>query len=253
MKSENYTTEYAEFKLVPAPTIGNGETLCFDQNSYKVVDESGKIRLTGKLEKVRDMPYLANLSTVSISANLGREPVYELGHKAPYHCYTSPPEATKGTLYFCVGIARSGKSTACREWLNTVGPRPRVIVSGDSVRQALHGGVFSPNAEGHVFATIDTMARALLLSGFDVIIDETSTTEATILRYLKIDPEAVPVWINTPTDVCIQRALVGNKPYLVEPIKRMASQLEKLKAEYPHNFLRMKEYVAMRQKQDVSV
>jgi predicted kinase len=179
-----------------------------------------------------------------------------------------------GKLYYCVGLPRSGKSTYCQQWvrqveadterIRTVGgddfdvivritSPPRAIVSGDAVRQALHGHAYLPEAEGHVFATMDTMARALLLSGFDVMIDETSTTEATISRYLKIDPDAVPVWFDASAEVCIERALATNRPYLVEPIKRMAAQLATLKAEYPVNLYRLREYALMRQNHDVDV
>lgn len=178
----------------------------------------------------------------------------------------------RGKLHFTIGLPRSGKSTYCEDWIKgelVDGPplsrpydtifqmwhllRPRVIVAGDKVRHALHGHAYLPEAEGHVFAAIDTMVSALLLTGFDVIIDETATTRATIRRYFKIDPEAVPVWINVDEDVCIQRAVDSGKAYLVEPIKRMARQLAKLKADYPHNFLRLQEYARMRQNHDIHV
>jgi hypothetical protein len=115
----------------------------------------------------------------------------------------------------------------------------------------LHGQAYIAEAEGSVFAAMDVATRALLLSGFDVIIDETSTTETTILRYLKIDPNAVPVFIDGTEEECIQRALATDKPYLVEPIKRMGKQLQKLTADWPGTWKRLCEYVAMRQQHDL--
>ena len=38
-----------------------------------------------------------------------------------------------------------------------------------------------------MFAAMDMATRALLLSGHDVLIDETSTTEQSLLRYFRID------------------------------------------------------------------
>lgn len=47
--------------------------------------------------------YLAHLSRVSIQANLGREPLYELGHKGPYHRYTSFPVEVKSDIEVTAG------------------------------------------------------------------------------------------------------------------------------------------------------
>lgn len=158
-----------------------------------------------------------------------------------------------GKLWFTIGLPRSGKTTYCDEWVTDHDHNRRVVVSGDAFRQALHGHAYIPEAEGVVFAHMDIAVRAFLLSGHDVIIDETATTEATILRYFRIDQEACPVWISTTAEVCIQRALDSNKPYLVDPINRMAQQLAKLKADYPGNFVRLQDYCRVRQNHDIHV
>lgn len=131
--------------------------------------------------------------------------------------------------------------------------RPRAIVCGDDFRHALHGHEYVPEAEGVVFSMMDTATRALLRRGFDVVVDETATTEGTIKRYLRIDRDAEPVWINTDTKTCIDRALATGKPYLVGPIERLGEQYRQLVADWPNNFLRWKEELFGRAKDDIIV
>lgn len=175
----------------------------------------------------------------------------------------------KGKLFFVCGLARSGKSTFCDHWVRTgdllpprkdeldvfdvwVVERPRAIVCGDDFRTALHGGQFTINAEGTVFAMMDVAARALLNRGFDVIIDETCTTEATLLRYLRIDPWATPIFIDTPAEVCVERARQAGKEYLVGPIQRMAAQLTTLRQNWDETIERLKAYLRERAQHDVT-
>lgn len=156
----------------------------------------------------------------------------------------------QGKLYFTVGLARSGKSTHARNWLRERSERPRAVVCGDDFRRAIHRHAYIPEAEGLVFATMDVAARALLLGGHDVLLDETATTEATILRYLRIDLDAQPVFVPTPEEVCIQRAIANGQEYLVNPIRRMASQLRDLTSDWANTFERLKAYVQERKVND---
>jgi hypothetical protein len=105
---------------------------------------------------------------------------------------------------------------------------------------------YLPEAEAYVFAAMDTAARALLRRGFDVIMDETCTTERTLLRYLSIDIEAQPIWIETSAEVCKARAIAGGKEYLLGPIGRMEKQVRLLKDGYDEIRKRLVEYVLMR-------
>ena len=127
---------------------------------------------------------------------------------------------------------------------------PRVIVSGDAFRLALHGLAYEALAEGMVFATMDITIRALLDSGHDVVVDETATTPETIKRYLRIDINAKPVWIETTLDECLRRAVETHQTYLLGPIHRMHAQMQKLKAEWPDNFEKLKAQVRARFDQD---
>lgn len=146
-----------------------------------------------------------------------------------------------GKLYFTVGMARCGKSTFCDNWVNIVGDRPRVIVCGDDIHRALHGDEFHQECHPLVLCHMDIMARAHLLRGCDVIMDETATSEATIRRYLAIDPEAEPVLLQTPLEVCLFRAHQTFKPYLIPVIHRHHRNLEELLPDWPSNLERWRE------------
>lgn len=175
---------------------------------------------------------------------------------------------SKGRLYFTVGLPRSGKSTYCNEWVKgerIVNPdsnavfaywyqsgRPRAIVGGDDFRRALHGGEFRIESEGTVFAMMDVAARALLNRGIDVIIDETCTTYETLLRYIKLDINAQAVFIDTPADVCVERAKADGREYLIGPIGRMAAQLEDFRSRWPILLATAKKYVLSRRSHDVA-
>lgn len=181
-----------------------------------------------------------------------------------------------GRLYFMVGLPRSGKSSTAQLWLK--GPflpdpegerpghikfnyltdgievvRPRAVVSGDDFRKAVHGHSYIAEAEGLVFSYMDVAIKALLLGGFDVLVDETSTTESTIMRYLRADLDAVPIWIDTPVDECIQRARATNKEFLIGPIYRISRQMDELRKGWPDNFQRMRDQVRYRKESDNAV
>lgn len=159
----------------------------------------------------------------------------------------------KPKLLFLSSLPRAGKSSWANKWVRLPGPRPRVIVSGDDIRTAMHGHAYIPEAEPYVFAHMDIAIRSHLLRGCDVIADETFTTEQSILRMLRIDIEAEPIFISTPVEVCKRRAIDAGKEYLLGPIDRMAAQLEKLKADWPETLERLKIYVRLRQSQDVTI
>lgn len=161
----------------------------------------------------------------------------------------------KSRLFYTCGLPRSGKSTLAKRWAaerhwmtdggterrddgDTLtykfsGPaylrlpsRPRAVLSGDEFRLAVSGSHYNLSSEGFVFAAMDAAARALLSSGHDVMIDETCTTEQTLLRYLLIDIDATPVFVNTPVSVCEERAITSGREYLVPVIRKLSPQFE---------------------------
>ena len=74
------------------------------------------------------------------------------------------------TLLMTVGLPQSGKSTWCRQ-------QQCPIVNPDSIRLALHGKPFIPEAEAFVWAVAKCMVKALFLAGHEtVVVDATNTT-----------------------------------------------------------------------------
>ncbi len=196
---------------------------------------------------------------------------------------------TCGRLHFCMGLPRSGKSTYCDEWVRETflmqfmalpaellgyshkelvtaemlrcedpvkmysAKVPRVVIGGDDFRRGLHGKEFVPEAEGQVFAAMDIAIRALLRRGYDVIVDETATSEATIRRYFRIDINAIPHFIDTSVEECERRALKDGRHYLIGPIRRMAGQLATLKTNWLTIAHRIRKELDARRCDDVTV
>lgn len=178
---------------------------------------------------------------------------------------------TRGRLFYTIGLPRSGKTTYANAWLcgpfpGMLGPfarrdnhifydsrldqitikRPRVVLSGDDFRRAVYQAEYSRTGECLVFGILDTAARALLARGFDVLMDETATTQATLTRYYLIDFDAQPIIIDTPEEECIRRAIEGGKPHLVEPIRMMAEQMKEQLKDWPAAIERVKAAIARR-------
>ncbi len=131
-------------------------------------------------------------------------------------------------LYFCVGIARSGKSTYCSNWVReTPG---RVIVCADDIRLALHGQAFIAEAEPTVEAMKLVMIKAHLRRGMNVIVDGTHTTSHSIRKMLELDKNAQPIIFTTSPEECKKRAIASKQSYLVDKgvIDRMGTQLADL-------------------------
>jgi hypothetical protein len=145
------------------------------------------------------------------------------------------PIHRRGSLHFVIGVQRSGKSTYCTRWSQGLLPKdtvdgfPRVIVCDDELRLAIHGERWKRETEPLVYG-IEPYIIRMLLNRHDVIVDETHTTERSILKVLSIDPDATYHLVDTPLDTCIRRAYETDQADLVEPIKRCHRQLEELKA-----------------------
>lgn len=145
-----------------------------------------------------------------------------------------------GNLYFTIGLPRSGKSTECKDWLrkeNDVNPGirvgtfvhklfghfdvdDRVVVSPDRWRLAL-GHRYNWFAEPVVFSHIQIAIRGLLMD-YNVILDDTNTTPESIKRIYEVDPNAIAIPINTPVEICKERAIKTGQPDLVSVIDRMS-------------------------------
>lgn len=124
------------------------------------------------------------------------------------------------TLVLMVGLPRSGKSTVCRKM-------GIPIVNPDSIRLALHGQRFLPEAEPMVWTLAKYMVAALFEAGHDaVVLDATNTTVKR--REEWVDKRWVRNFalIGTSKEECIARANANEDAYIIPIIEKMAEQFE---------------------------
>ena len=139
-----------------------------------------------------------------------------------------------------VGLPRAGKSTVALQMMElgavikgfryAHSDKTMAIVSRDSIRQALHGEPFVPELEDKVTEIQIVMTNALFISGHrTVIMDECHLSRNGGKHVLKAFEgcRLIYVDINTPKEVCIERAKATNQEYLIPVIERMACRLEK--------------------------
>lgn len=114
----------------------------------------------------------------------------------------------RGKLTVLLGLPRAGKSTYAEVWIDydDYGSNPRVVVNSDQIRLALHNQRYCREAEPFVHAITKVVVRAWYNMGYHLLIDETNTTEGSIRQWLEIDADAEFVYIDTPPDVCKERA-----------------------------------------------
>ena len=119
-----------------------------------------------------------------------------------------------------VGLPRSGKSTWARQRAKELGCP---IVNPDSVRLAMHGQAYVPEAEKMVWAIAHYMVKALFIAGHEtVILDATNTVPQVRQQWHSKD------WINawkvleTPLITCVERAREGDRLDLIPVIEAMA-------------------------------
>lgn len=133
-------------------------------------------------------------------------------------------------LYFTIGLPRSGKSTFVNEWVKARGPsdRPRVFVSTDTIRLAVYNKRYDGECESMVHAITDIMLKHFLLLDFDVLLDCTNTTERSLERIRRFDPNATFIFVPTHPDICKDRAFECGHNDLVEKgvIDRMFNNLK---------------------------
>ena len=149
-------------------------------------------------------------------------------------------------LIILSGLARSGKSTIAKRWVNfevdikdgklierkIPGKKidedelPRVIVCADDIRLTF-GFRYNWRFEDYVNAIKNTMIRTLLQK-HDVISDGTSTTKGSIIALLNIDIDADYYRMDTSVEVCCDRAVKTGQSDLIPVIERMGRQLAAL-------------------------
>jgi predicted kinase len=131
------------------------------------------------------------------------------------------------SLTILAGVPQSGKSTYARNLkLSMAG----TIICPDDIRLALHGQPYVQEAEPFVWGMAEVMARALLKSGHNIIIDATNTTPKRRKQWVSLAEEfnLLPacVVVDTAISTCFARARELGEPgeRLVPVIERMAQQ-----------------------------
>lgn len=121
------------------------------------------------------------------------------------------------TLHVMVGLPRSGKSTKATE----VG---HPIVCPDAIRLALHGSRWRPESEPMVWAVAHAMVESLFLAGHaDVILDACNVSAKLRQEWESTKWACIFHVIDTPKEICIDRARESEMDDLVEVIERMAA------------------------------
>jgi len=128
----------------------------------------------------------------------------------------------KKTLICTVGLPRSGKST----WAEK---QNIPIVSGDSIRLALHGVDYLEEAEPMVWTIAKIMIKALFHSNHEkVILDNTSISSSRRDEWMHFaDKNGYVIewkYILTKPDICVIRALDNDQPHMVKVIIRMLKE-----------------------------
>lgn len=138
-----------------------------------------------------------------------------------------------GKISFTISPARAGKSTFVRKWLKETDPDGlnRVSLCRDDFRIAVYGERFCARREPEMHNIFDAAVRALHnTSLYRIILDETNCSVKSIRSVFRLDIDAKPYFINTPIDICLERAYATNQPDLAEGgvITRMFDNLVKL-------------------------
>jgi predicted kinase len=138
----------------------------------------------------------------------------------------SNKETVKPTLLSLLGLPRSGKSTITARLRRELGVP---VVNADSIRLALHGQRYEALAETFVFAIREVMVRSLFNAGHDLVIyDETNFSRATRNRMKSSKWDNLYLVVDTPAEVCKERAIATEQPDLLPVIDAMAARYEPL-------------------------
>lgn len=129
-------------------------------------------------------------------------------------------------LIAMMGLPRSGKSTIATQLSKELSCP---IVCKDSIRLALHGQRYQAEAEDYVRAIAKTMIKSLFLRGHEVVIADETHYSKSSRNHIK-DPLWEIVWypVQTPADICIERAKATGQEDLIPVINEMNSRFEPL-------------------------
>ena len=134
--------------------------------------------------------------------------------------------AKLGTLVAMCGLPRSGKSTASLKLSKEL---PAPIVKKDDIRLALHGQVYQNLAEPFVKAISKVMVHSLFLSGHPIVIADETHYSRQARDFMADGPWETKFYlVDTPKEVCIERAHKTGHTWLPPVIEEMAARWEPL-------------------------
>lgn len=155
------------------------------------------------------------------------------------------PTEREPRLYVIIGPQRGGKSTLARKWLrreaSLVGEMedgvPRYMWDSDLLRLELYGERHKRCGEPMVYAIKNYAIRTALATESDVCVAGTHLSRTSLRRLLEIRRDLIPVLVDTPEDVCIERAIATGQEDLVPVIERSCRRLETIKNVGLHNYI----------------
>ena len=132
-----------------------------------------------------------------------------------------PRPSRRQEMVVFVGLPRSGKSTFIdRHFFHYQ------ILCPDDVRRGL-GVRHDRRLEPYVWSVVEAQGRAVLERGRSLVVDATNTTEAARRRWIDLareyDCPLRLIWVDTPLEVCLERA--GESDFPANVLLRMQDQL----------------------------
>ena len=127
------------------------------------------------------------------------------------------------TLKIMCGLPRSGKSS----WIEN-NKTNEVVLSADNLRYLVYNQRFWNDGEPLMWSLHSVILKMLLQQGNDIIIDETNTTPKRRQPIIKIAKDhgytVECVYITTPKEACLERAIKLNDDIIQPVIERMSNE-----------------------------
>lgn len=134
----------------------------------------------------------------------------------------------KPNIYITIGASHSGKSTYAKKWKTEICNKPRVVVTTDNIRTAIHGDIYNRHAEPVVFAHKQIIIKTMLLEHYDTLVCGTHTGRESLRRILEIDENPIPIVFDVPLPILKERTKSTGQIHMIPVIERHYKQLQEL-------------------------
>jgi predicted kinase len=142
--------------------------------------------------------------------------------------YRQPWESPK--LYFTRGLPRSGKSSHAK-LLEYNNQNKCVLIEADTFRLVFNNGErYNEAWEDVVWNILETSIKSLLMSGYDVVFDDTNSSERSLKQLFELDCRAGYMTVDTDIEKCLE---INSKTYNIseEVFYRVKNNLETIDPE----------------------